>query len=501
MIEAAQSSGSRSNVAGGSSIPLLEEISRRVLWLAARMVDSANHDRDTGDGVKVGGHQASSASLVTVLTALCFAHLDAADRVAVKPHASPVFHAIQYLLGKLDRSYLTRLRALRRPAVLPQSRTKDPDGVDFSTGSVGLGAAAPLFAAAARRYVDAHFGAAAARRFIAADRRRRTGRGQRLGGGRRPGHRGPGQRHVDRRPQPAVAGPGRAGHPDRAVAAAVRRRPAGTSSRSSTAAGCRGLRPARRRRAAATGIDACRTSATSRCSACAGAALREQFLDGAPGRGRRPLLATVPDDGTAPRWSPTSAATTWRACSTPTRPCDAVTDRPSVVFAYTVKGWGLPIAGNPRNHSALLTDRADRRAARRRRADRGHRVGPPRPGHAGRRAGGAPARGSSPRPAPAPAIAGHRARPSTGLRSSKPRVHAGGVRPGAGRAWPATPEVAPLPGHHRAGRRHLDQPGRLHQPCRRVRARRAARVLERRPGAALDRGPDRPAHRARHLPR
>ncbi len=78
----------------------------------------------------------------------------------MKPHASPVFHAIQYLLGNLDRSYLTQLRASGGLQSYP-SRTKDPDRayVDFSTGSVGLGAAAPLFAAATRRYVDAHFGA------------------------------------------------------------------------------------------------------------------------------------------------------------------------------------------------------------------------------------------------------------------------------------------------------------------------------------------------------
>src|SRR5947199_2123995 len=130
------------------------------------MVDTANRERDTGDGVKVGGHQASSASLVTAMTALWFAHLGPADRVAVKPHASPVFHAIQYLLGNLDRHYLTTLRARGGLQSYP-SRTKDPDPVDFSTGSVGLGAAAPLFAAVTRRYVDAHFGARPASRFVA----------------------------------------------------------------------------------------------------------------------------------------------------------------------------------------------------------------------------------------------------------------------------------------------------------------------------------------------
>src|SRR5216683_6548243 len=78
--------------AAGTDLAVLEEIQQRVLWLATRIVDAANHDRDTGDGVKVGGHQASSASLVTAMTALYFAYLDAPDKVSVKPHASPVFH-------------------------------------------------------------------------------------------------------------------------------------------------------------------------------------------------------------------------------------------------------------------------------------------------------------------------------------------------------------------------------------------------------------------------
>ena len=88
----------------------LEAVQRRVLWLAVRMVDAANHDRPDAGGIKVGGHQASSASMVSLMTALWFAHLGPDDKVSVKPHASPVFHAIQYLLGGLDRSYLTRLR-------------------------------------------------------------------------------------------------------------------------------------------------------------------------------------------------------------------------------------------------------------------------------------------------------------------------------------------------------------------------------------------------------
>ena len=147
-------------------IKVLDDIAQRVLWLSTRIVDAANHDRGAGDGVKVGGHQASSASLVTAMTALWFAHLDQADRVSVKPHASPVLHAINYLLGNLDKSYLSTLRQRGGLQAKP-SLTKDPDQVDFSTGSVGLGPAAPLVAAATRRSVDAQFGARPASRFIA----------------------------------------------------------------------------------------------------------------------------------------------------------------------------------------------------------------------------------------------------------------------------------------------------------------------------------------------
>ena len=138
-------------------IDVLERIQQRILWLAVRIVDSANHDRPAGE-IKVGGHQASSASMVGIMTALWFAHLSGRDKVAVKPHASPVFHAIKYLTGELDASYLTRLRAKGGLQSYP-SRTKDPDVYDFSTGSVGLGVVAPLFAAATRRYVDSHFAA------------------------------------------------------------------------------------------------------------------------------------------------------------------------------------------------------------------------------------------------------------------------------------------------------------------------------------------------------
>src|SRR5713226_2721782 len=124
---------------------LLRELERKVLWLSAWTVHHANHLRPNRDGLKVGGHQASCASLATVMTALYFSVLNPEDRVAVKPHASPVFHAIQYLFGRQTRAKLEAFRAFGGAQSYP-SRTKDSDDVDFSTGSVGLGVAMTSFA-------------------------------------------------------------------------------------------------------------------------------------------------------------------------------------------------------------------------------------------------------------------------------------------------------------------------------------------------------------------
>jgi len=133
----------------------LRAVERRVLWLATAIVHHANRVRENSSGVKVGGHQASSASMVSLMTALWFSELRAEDRVSVKPHASPVLHAINYLLGRLERDYLETLRALGGLQSYP-SRTKDPDPVDYSTGSVGIGATAPIWGAIARRYLEQH---------------------------------------------------------------------------------------------------------------------------------------------------------------------------------------------------------------------------------------------------------------------------------------------------------------------------------------------------------
>jgi len=138
------------------TLATLREISQRVLWLSTAIVDAANRQRPNSSGVKVGGHQASSASMVDIMVALWFHELTAEDRVSVKPHASPVLHAVNYLLGDLDPAYLPTLRSLGGLQSYP-SRLKDPDTVDFSTGSVGIGATASLWAAMAHRYTSSHF--------------------------------------------------------------------------------------------------------------------------------------------------------------------------------------------------------------------------------------------------------------------------------------------------------------------------------------------------------
>ena len=334
-----------------ADLDLLEGIAHRVLWLAVRIVDAANHGRDTGDGVKVGGHQASSASLISVMTALWFHLLRAEDRVAVKPHASPVLHAIQYLLGDLDRSYLTRLRQRGGLQSYP-SRTKDPDRVDFSTGSVGLGAAAPLFAGVTRRYVDAHFGERPHSRFMAlvGDAELDEGNVWEAVADAATAGLGnvtwvvdfnrqsldrvvPGIRISQWRGQFGAAG----WHVvevkyGRRLQAAFSR-PGGESLRS--------------------WIDAMPNEQYQSLFALSGPALRERFLDGAPDD-LRDFVAGIDDTELGPLVTDLGGHDI-AALLEAFEECDAVKDRPSVVFAYTVKGWGLPTAGNPRNHSALLS--------------------------------------------------------------------------------------------------------------------------------------------------
>jgi len=133
----------------------LHQVERKLLWLSAWMIHNANHIRPNRDGLKVGGHQASCASVISIMTALYFEILRPEDRVAVKPHAGPVFHAINHLFGRQTPEKMAGLRQMGGAQSYP-SRTKDGAEVDFSTGSVGLGVALTSFAALMQDYVRLH---------------------------------------------------------------------------------------------------------------------------------------------------------------------------------------------------------------------------------------------------------------------------------------------------------------------------------------------------------
>ena len=136
-------------------VHLLKQLERKLLWLSAWMIHNANHIRPNRDGLKVGGHQASCASVISIMTALYFEVARPQDRIAVKPHAGPVFHAMNYLFGRQNIEKMAGLRALGGAQPYP-SRVKDGPEVDFSTGSVGLGVAMTTFAALMADYVRLH---------------------------------------------------------------------------------------------------------------------------------------------------------------------------------------------------------------------------------------------------------------------------------------------------------------------------------------------------------
>jgi pyruvate dehydrogenase E1 component len=332
-------------------LDVLDAVARRVLWLATAIVHHANRVRPNPSGIKVGGHQASSASMVSLMTALWFAHLEAPDRVSVKPHASPVLHAINYLLGRLDAAYLPRLRDYGGLQSYP-SRSKDPDPVDYSTGSVGIGATATIWGALAHRYVAGHFDVPRGGRQIALL----------------------GDAELDEGAVwEAIADPmvARLGEVlwvvdlnrqslDRVVPdiAAGRLQSMFESAgwHTETVKYGRRLRSLFKRDggdALRARIDAMGNEEYQRLLRADDADLRERLPDGDRAIARlisdldaRSLLAAFRDLG----------GHDLRALLKAYRATDAVRDRPSVVFAYTIKGWSLPTEGHPANHSALLND-------------------------------------------------------------------------------------------------------------------------------------------------
>jgi len=339
--------------ASSSSLDVLDSVQRRVLWLATSIIHHANKVRETPSGVKVGGHQASSASMVGIMTALYFEHLVAPDRVSVKPHAAPVLHAINYLLGRLDAEYLTELRSFGGLQSYP-CRTKDPDPVDFSTGSVGIGATATIWSAIAKRYLTDHFEAPRAGREVA------------LLGDAELDEGAIWEALVD----PMVPSLGELmwvvdlnrQSLDRIVPDIA----AGRIQSMFEAAGWqtivvkygRFLRELFERKGGAAlrrRIDEMPNEEYQRLLRGSVEELRER-LPGS-GRGRREVekLIAELDDAELARAIRDLGGHDLGDLLAAFREADATADRPSVVFAYTIKSWGLATEGHPANHSALLS--------------------------------------------------------------------------------------------------------------------------------------------------
>ena len=330
-------------------IETLETIERRVLWLATRIIDHANRRGRTD--VKVGGHQASCASMVSLMTALWFGHIGGDDKVAVKPHASPVYHAIKYLTGELNRSYLTTLRERGGLQAYP-SRTKDPDVADYSTGSVGLGAVAPLFSALARRYVEAHFGELPASRFIALVGDAELDEGNVWEAVADPATQELGNftMVIDLNRQSL----------DRVIPdiAAVRLKRFFADAEWHVVEAKYGRRltaafSAPGGDALEAHIDAMTNEAYQEFFSVPARDVRAKLLkDADPAVAR---LAEGYDDDQLKALVTDLGGHDIGVLLDAFRESDTEPTRPSVLFAYTIKGYGLPIAGDPLNHAALLT--------------------------------------------------------------------------------------------------------------------------------------------------
>lgn len=348
------------DASGGADAPpgieraALDSIQNRVLWLATAIVHHANRVRPNRSGIKVGGHQASSASVVTLMTALWFEYLRAPDRVSVKPHASPVLHAINYLLGELEAPYLERLRDYGGLQSYP-SRTKDPDPVDYSTGSVGIGATQVIWGALAHRYLAGHFEVPVGGRQIALLGDAELDEGAVWEAICDPVTAKLGEvlwiidlnrQSLDRVvPEIAIArlrsmfeaagwravtvkyGPRLRALFERPGGAELRRR-----------------------------IDEMSNEEYQRLLRCEPAELRERLPGEGPGGREIRGLASGLDDSELRAAVRDLGGHDLGSVLDGLGECDRSRDRPTVLFAYTIKGWRLPIEGHPANHSALVGD-------------------------------------------------------------------------------------------------------------------------------------------------
>src|SRR3954452_19324304 len=336
-----------------TDLAVLRAVEDRVLWLSISITHHANKVRKTPSGVKVGGHQSSSASIASIMTALYFAHLRGPDRVSVKPHAAPVLHAIEYLLGTLDERYLTTLREFGGLQSYP-SRLKDPVAADFSTGSVGIGATAPVWSAIAHRYVAGHFEVPQGGRQVSLLGDAELDEGACWEAIVDPvvPHLGEVLWIVDLNRQsldrvvPDIA----AGRIASMFEAAGWHPIVVKYGRRLQALFERDGGPALRRR-----IDAMPNEEYQRLLRATPSELRER-LPGS-GRGSRDVAALIADldDAELARAIRDLGGHDLAELLAAFAEADAVTDRPSVIFAYTIKAWRLATEGHPGNHSALLT--------------------------------------------------------------------------------------------------------------------------------------------------
>jgi pyruvate dehydrogenase E1 component len=337
---------------------VINGVAERALWIAVRMIHEANVVRPNEDGLKVGGHQASSASVASILSTLYLHWLGPDDLVAVKPHASPVYHSLTYLLGGLDASYLTTLRAFGGLQSYP-SRTKDPDRVDFSTGSVGLGAVAPLFASLADRYLRHHAGARTDwpdRRFVAIVGDAELDEGSVWEAAVEPALAGLGNVtmivDLNRQSLDRVI-PGIRVHQLEGMfeAAGWQVIEAKYGSRLGERMAGHGGAALRRR------IDDMANEEYQVLIRRPGAEAIAACIEGAPAGDRDDLVKALAglDDGDVPGVLADLGGHDPDALLHALATADADRSRPSVVFAYTVKGWRLPFAGDSMNHSAQLS--------------------------------------------------------------------------------------------------------------------------------------------------
>jgi pyruvate dehydrogenase E1 component len=335
-------------------LAVLDRIQRRVLWLSTWMVHSANALRP-GDGIKVGGHQASSASVVSLLTALYFHALRPGDAVAVKAHASPAFYAIQYLRGRLGVDGLQALRSFGGLQAYPSHR-KNPEIVDISTGSMGLGAVQATFGALATRYLADHGRAAKPERVIAmvGDAELDEGNVWEALAEEAVGRLGNALWIVDVNRQSL----------DRIVPDARRRqlpelfRTLGwhvIELRYGSKLGALFGRPGGRR--LRERLDAMPYAEYQSLLRLPAAAARKALVTGAGGEVDRALdrlLAAVDDEGLRALLADLGGHDLALILDA-LEEAASRRDAPTAIVAHTVKGWGLPLAGDPMNHTALLT--------------------------------------------------------------------------------------------------------------------------------------------------